>query len=521
MNQVHSKILLGILVALCIAAIAAYIKLHAQNRNYTPLGIALIVILSVLYVGIVALVVRIAFLSQGFSVKPTIKDEDIDDYIPDKVSVFLPVNEKDLNKINSEYNITDITCSLVPSGGKINTLNITQNLGVISKKKLEVPLNTSQNIKILHGSQYAELNNAGPGICIVTDANKRTTLREFNKMTLAKVRYPIIKQNGSISLVCKGIKIFPHKIHSVLSKDDISFFQRNFETILKSQIDIVDDRSGTPHNRTLYDIILEHILTESCVNKLTDGTWHHCEQTKLLYAFFSIFNFKDINNKKLFESATKVINFVKQNGECKDNTAIKQAFNLVVKHYIRFESSFSMYNRIHNNPFISPSGRRLSDTLRSKLHLNSTFRLICAIAIQDTKFPINNKTNYFLESLLKTENYEDAITKANEIIGTNKFTRYFSRLAKCEDPDLSDVLNELLPSYSSFSSAQLISAARHHIVNFCKEHAMIYFDIYKTIDMGKIEMIILHDPNQEIDNVLSDPNLVSQNADTKSKIHNQ
>ncbi|KYW97623.1 hypothetical protein FDZ58_02025 [Ehrlichia ruminantium] len=519
MNKVYSKLLLGILVALCIAAIAAYLKLQTQGYNYSALGIALIISLSVLCVGIVGLVVHIAFLSQGFSVKST-KDQDIED-IQDKVSVFLPVSEENLNNINSEYNITDITCSLVPSTSKINTLNITQTLGITSKKKLEVPLDTSQNVKILHGSQYTELNKSGSGICIVTDANKRTVLQEFNKMTLAKVRYPIIKQNGSISLVCKGIKIFPHKTHAVLSKDDISFFQRNFENILKSQIDIVDDRSGTLHNRTLYDIILEHILTENSVDKLINGNWNHCDQAKLLYAFFSIFNFRGTDNSKLSQLGTQVINFVKQNGEYTNEYFTKQAFNLVAKYYIRLDSQFSMYNRLYNNPFISPSGRRLSDTLRSKMKLNSTFRLICAIAIQDTKLPINNKTNEFLSNLLKQENYENAITKASKIVGTSKAARYFSRVAKCEDSELSSVLNELLSGYSSFSSAQLISAARSYIVNFCKEHALIYFDIYRTIDMGNIDKIILHNPNQEIDNVLSDPNLVSQNAETKSKMHNQ
>ena len=243
----------------------------------------------------------------------------------------------------------------------------------------------------------------------------------------------------------------------------------------------------------LYDLVSDQILTLQCVNKFRDGTWKESETCKLAYTFFSIFDPKYFRSSKILRHSpleNYMIDYVKKNGEYTDQYYVKKVYNLIADNYLIRSQETNLYSRLHRNRYVDCNGKRVSDVLRSKIR-NRKFALICAIAVYDNWHDINTKSGNFIKELLRLENSEDALRGVEPLFCGNKFKRCVKRVMQYDDADLNDVLEELLPGYNGYSSKQLISVARQYIMNTCKEHAILYFEEHKTIDVRDIKDIII------------------------------
>ncbi|CAH58082.1 hypothetical protein FDZ58_02015 [Ehrlichia ruminantium] len=486
MNKLRSYWLLCILCIFFIAIIVTFFSLMEKFNSNLSIGI-INTVLFLVFLSIIATLAHTIMLHRGLPIEHIEKSTD---NIQQQMGIFLPISSEELSKIDHKYNITDLTCNSM-SGIQDNILAIKQNRGMLSSKNLKIQLDTTIKSELLYNIKNAADINT-PGICIVTKSNTQDVKKIIQGCTDFTILYPILK-NNNLSLACKYIEFC----------DDVSkycFTKKDFQEILKKKV--IDHQDP---NKTIYQVIAEYFLSMCPMEKFysNEDHWYSSEIGKMALSFFNIFGTKDILGENGLCSHLK-----DETLECKalciesyilynvtpqhDPVSERKVLSMIQNIYFQRSCDINSYDNLYENRYVNRRGENIADLIRHRIKHNRLYKYICAIASYsslDSNGDFHNPTDMFIDELLHLENCADAYNMVHYILIDDptiiRNREYYT------NPEINDILQELLGDNQFYSDSSLISAAKNYIMEQCRPHIKLYCEREYLIDIGNVEKVII------------------------------
>ncbi|QGR02433.1 hypothetical protein EDL81_01970 [Ehrlichia ruminantium] len=454
-------------------------------RIQQPAYVAYIAALSILSLISLVLLVHLIMLSKGYSVKSNVRS-----IRPDEVSLYVPMSYNNMLYLtqNGYYNVSNVVCHPIK-----RTLDLVQIRGLCPDLTYHVKLGGDMHSEIAYGDQrYGFGCNNGIIFCTTADADKVS--KEIKKAMDPVLQLPCIKNDGSISVTYRGVKLFDHRSDRLIkSSDNREFLTRNFDVYLRCNVTV--SKNGVCVGMTIYDLVAEELLTKACIKAFKSGDWNTSEHARTAYAFFSMFC---PGNYKRKRSSTKyslleeyMMGYIREHGKYESEYYANQAYKMIARTCINHLTDYSSYNKVYKNNYIDYAGNRVDFILHARIRDDTTFATVCAIASYDDHSTPSIRTNNFIRSLFDGTINERVLSTVDKWISQGNIGRscrnvlsmyhYFSNKY---DPCVSCACKELLGVVHHCSVETLIAVARAYVEKYVRKFVILDFGEYRTIDLG-------------------------------------
>ncbi|UOD99142.1 hypothetical protein IMW63_02040 [Ehrlichia ruminantium] len=493
MSKLKAKILLILLLIILACSLTLFFTLQKQF-NSTTFCIIFGALLLITTAAIVLSGIKCAIMHyDGISMKSISKDNTITLREPsEQVVVFLPIPPEEIHKIDTEYNIIDLLYKKV-SYKDSYILNIKQNNTILFSSKnsdIDISLDNTKKVQLFM-ENHTNLSTKDTGLYITVNVDKSLLSQSMKKHVGNEILH-VTLQDGKLLLTCKYIRFYSSELLNNSAIKD-PYGQEEFEQILRYKVKSTSDKSSV---RPLYDIIAIRILS-NCPPIDNDNDWAKTEGGKIAIRFFSMFDAKrmlygqELSNKQLAVKLKAITDYI-TNITFKGNMSYDDViFNQIKNLYLEKCDETTEYHLLYKNRYISNTGKRISDKIHENIKKNKLYKYICAIASQDSKNPLSQKTNEFLHNILFSETPHLDI--APLMSNPNEREEIMASLDQSKNEELCAVLKELLGSSTlSYDVFTLIQKAKDYIMKDCKQHMnLLYCEKYYQLNAGYVDNITI------------------------------